>query len=164
MSVDLGFNRQNVLTLEVEPLDQTATIRREYYAAMADALRELPEVVAAGALDQRALNGGGTYGFPKADTGAAIEGPQRTVLPGYFQAISVRAVQGRLLEDADRVTGEAALINVTGAQKYFGGNAVDHTMQTKCKFPRQWRIVGVVPNLRHGGPPSPCGTRDVCIA
>jgi predicted permease len=152
VSVDLGFNTENVLTLEVEPLDQTAAIRREYYAALADALRQLPEVVEAGAFDQRALNGGGTYSFPKADTGIGIEGPQRTVLPGFFPAMSVRAVGGRLLEDADRVTGEAALINATGARRYFADNAVGHTLRTSGKFPRQWRIVGVVPDLRHGGP------------
>ena len=32
VSVDLGFDSANILTLEVEPLDQAAAIRREYYA------------------------------------------------------------------------------------------------------------------------------------
>lgn len=153
VSVDLGFDTANVLTLEVEPLDQAAAIRRQYYAALAEALRSLPEVVAVGAIDQQALTGGGVYGFPRADTGVNVEGPQRTVLPGYHEAMSVRPLAGRLLEDADLATGEAVLANITAAKQYFGGNAVGHWLgRMPNKNARQWRIVGVVPDIRHGGP------------
>ncbi len=153
VSVDLGFDATNVLTLEVEPLDEAAAIRREYYASLADALRRLPEVVSAGAIDQLALTGGGSYGFPTtADTGAQVGGPQRTVLPGYLEAMRVRPLAGRVLEDADRGTGEAVVVNASASQQYFGGNAIGHTLRTGGQKPRQWRIVGVVPNLRHGGP------------
>jgi putative ABC transport system permease protein len=152
VSVDLGFDATNVLTLEVEPLDQTAANRREYYVSLADALRRLPEVVSAGAIDHLALDGGGTYGFPRADTGANVAGPQRTVLPGYLEAMRVRPLAGRLLEDADRVTGEAVIVNAAASQRYFGGDALGHTLRSDDKIPRQWRIVGVVPNIRHGGP------------
>jgi putative ABC transport system permease protein len=153
VSVDLGFDVRNVLTFEVEPLDQTAAIRREFYASLADALRRLPEVVSAGAIDQLALDGGGYYGLPRADTGADFEGPQRTVLPGYLEAMGVRPLAGRLFDESDRVTGgEAVVVNAAASQRYFGGDAVGHTLRSGDKIPRQWRIVGVVPNLRHGGP------------
>jgi putative ABC transport system permease protein len=153
VSVDLGFDVRNVLTLEVEPLDQKAAIRREYYASLAEALRRLPAVVSAGAIDQLALDGGGYYGFPRADTGAHLEGPQRTVLPGYLEAMRVRPLAGRLLEESDRVTGgEAVVVNAAASRRYFGGDAVGHTLRSGDKIPRQWRIVGVVPNIRHGGP------------
>jgi predicted permease len=152
VSVDLGFDAANVLTMEVEPLDQSAAIRRDYYASLADALRQQPEVISAGAIDQLALTGGGTYYFPKADTGANIEGPQRTMLPGYLESMGVRAVSGRLFEAADRVTGEAVVVNATASRQYFGGNAVGHTLRLGDKNPRQLRIVGVVANIRHGGP------------
>ncbi|MFL6245477.1 MAG: FtsX-like permease family protein, partial [Thermoanaerobaculia bacterium] len=142
----------NVLTLEVEPLDQTAAVRRQYYASLAAALRRLPEVASAGAIDHIALNGGGTYWFPKADTGAGVEGPQRTVLPGFFESVGVHPIAGRLLEDADRTTGEAVVVNEIVSQKYFGGNALGHTLRIGNKIPRQLRIVGVVPNIRHSGP------------
>ena len=33
LSVDLGFDTANVLTVEVEPLEQTAAVRREYYVS-----------------------------------------------------------------------------------------------------------------------------------
>lgn len=152
VSVDLGFDAANVLTLEVEPLDQTADIRRNYYASLADSLRQLPEVASAGAIDQLALTGGARSGFVTADTGARFGGPQRTVLPGYFEAMGVRPLAGRLLEDGDRLTGEAVVINAAASQQQFGGNALGHTLRRGGKNPRQWRVVGVVPNIRHGGP------------
>lgn len=152
VSVDLGFDVSNVLTLEVEPLDQTAPIRREYYASLARALRYLPEVVSAGAIDQLALDGGGSYGFPTADTGDHIAGPQRTVLPGYLEAMGVRPLAGRLLEESDRVTGGAVVVNAAASQRYFGGAAVGHTLRSGDRIPRHWHIVGVVPNIRHAGP------------
>jgi predicted permease len=152
VSVDLGFDAANVLTLEVEPLDQAASLRRDYYASLAHALRELPEVVSAGAIDQLALGGGARFFGLTADTGASVDGPQRMVLPGYLEAMGVRAVAGRLFEDADRATGEAAVINAAASTQYFGGNAVGRTLRMGSKSPRHLRIVGVVANLRHGGP------------
>ena len=65
LSVDLGFDAVNVLTLEVEPLDQTAAVRRDYYASLANELRRLPEVASAGAIDQTGLDWGRRYGFSR---------------------------------------------------------------------------------------------------
>jgi predicted permease len=152
VSVDLGFDTANVLTLDVEPLDQTAAIRRDYYASLAEALRQLPEVMSAGALDQLALTGGGTYYYPTTDTGTRIGGPQRRVLPGYLQTMGIRAITGRLFEPADAVTGEAAIVNAASAEQYFGGAAVGRTVRMPGTPERRLRIVGVVPNVLHGGP------------
>jgi putative ABC transport system permease protein len=148
----LGFDAATVLTLEVEPLDQAAAIRRDYYASLADALRRLPEVVSAGAIDRLALGGGGTYWGVTTDTGANVDGPQRTVLPGYLEAMGVRPIAGRLFEDADRAAGEAAVVNTAASQQYFDGNAIGHTLRMGRKVQRHLRIVGVVPNIRHSGP------------
>jgi putative ABC transport system permease protein len=155
VSVDLGFDTANVLTLEVEPLEQTANVRRDYYVALADALRRLPEVVAAGAVNDRALSGSNTYSFPTLDTGEKLDGPERTVLPGYLEAMGVRPLAGRLLDEADRTTADVVVINATAAQRYYGGNAVGHTLTMGDKPPRLVRIVGVVPELRYRGPQGP---------
>ena len=152
VSVDLGFDADHVLTLQVEPLDRSAALRRDYYVSLADALRRLPEVAAVGAIDSSALRGGGPWGFPTADTGVDIPGFQRTVLPGYFEAMGVRPLAGRLLEEADRAAGEAVLVSATTSRKFFDGNAIGHTLRYGTKTVRHWRIVGIVPDLRHGGP------------
>jgi predicted permease len=158
VSVDPGFDAAGVLTFEVEPLDQTAAVRGPYYAALTTAIRAMPEVAAAGAIDQPALTGGGTYWFPRADNGADVEGPRHTVLPGYFEAMGIRPIAGRLPIDADRAADDAAVVNTTMSLKYFGGQAVGHVVRERMpaasqgKTPRAFRIVGVVPNIRHGGP------------
>ena len=152
VSIDLGFDTANVLTLEVEPLEEAATVRRDYYISLVDALRRLPEVVSAGGIDQLALSGGSSYSDTTTDTGENFDGPERTVLPGYLDAMAVRPLAGRLLEDPDRVTGDAIVVNATASRRYFGGSAVGHTIRMGDKRPRQLRIVGVVPDLRHRGP------------
>ena len=157
VSVDLGFDSADVLTLEVEPLEQSAALRRAYYPALAEALRQLPEVAAAGAIDQLGLRGGGWYAFAQADTGAQLEGPRRIVLPGYFEAMRVRPIAGRLFEDADRATGDVVVINAASSRQHFGGNAIGHMVRLLHDKQRHWRVVGVVPNIRHGGPEGPVG-------
>jgi predicted permease len=152
VSVDLGFDTANVLALEVEPLDQAADVRRDYYSALADTLRRLPDVVAVGAINDRALSGSNTYSFPTLDTGGKLDGPDRTVLPGYLEAMGVRPLAGRLLEETDRATADVVVVNATASQRYFAGEAVGHTLTMGDDPPRKMRIVGVVPDLRYRGP------------
>jgi predicted permease len=153
VAVDVGFSVDNVLTLEVEPLDRAPALRRGYYAAAIDAVRRLPEVTVAGAIDQSVLTGGGSYGSVSSDTGDRIFGPYRTVMPGYFQAVGVNAIAGRVLEDADRIGGDAVVVSAMLARQYFNGNALGHTLRMgDQKNPRLLRIVGVVPDIKHRGP------------
>jgi putative ABC transport system permease protein len=152
LDVDLGYDPSAVLTFEVEPIDQSATERNQFYPALQTALLRLPGVTAVGAIDQGTLMGGSTYRFMKSDIGADIGGPSHIVLPGYFEAMGVRPLMGRLLEDTDRAPGEAALVNATANAKYFRGAAVGHTLETNGPTRRRFRIVGVVPDLKHGGP------------
>jgi predicted permease len=153
VSVDVGYDPARILTMEVEPLDQTAAVRRQYYPALTSALRAMPQVAAVGAIDSLALGGGATFVGAKLENGAPFDGPQRTVLPGFFEALGVRPVAGRLLIDADRASGESAVVmNAAAAARYFNGDAVGRTLRTEGRTPRQMRIVGVVPTLRHNGP------------
>jgi predicted permease len=160
VSVDLGFDATKVLTLEVEPLEQSIALRREYYASLAAALRRLPQVASAGAIDQLGLGGGGQFGFRTTDMGAQMSGFERILLPGYFEAMGIRPLGGRLFEDNDRAIGEAVILNATAARQYFGGNPVGHTLKS-LKFlgndVRRWRIIGVVPDLLHSGPEASAG-------
>ncbi len=152
VSLDLGYNTENVLTLEVEPLDQSAVVRRQYYADLVETLRKFPETLSAGAIDHLALTGGSSHEFLKTDTGGAIGGPKRTVTPGYLEAMAVRPLAGRLFEQADLATGDVAILNASASHEHFSGDAVGHSLSTMDKNPRQFRIVGVVPDIRHGGP------------
>ncbi|MEO8521784.1 MAG: ADOP family duplicated permease [Acidobacteriota bacterium] len=154
VAVDLGFNTANVLTLEVEPLDRTTSVRWQYYTALADELRRQPEVLSAGAVNQLALTGGGSwFSFRGAGTSQQLGGFQHTILPGYFKAMGVHPIAGRLLEEGDRPSGDAVVVNAMAARQAFQGNAVGQTL-VAGDGKRDWRIVGVVPDIRHGGPES----------
>jgi putative ABC transport system permease protein len=153
VSVDLGYNADNVLTLEVEPLDRAPAMRREYYTSLTAAMRQMPEVISAGAIDQTGLSGGGFYTSVSTDLGNRVAGPQRTVLPGYFESVGVTPIAGRLLEDADRVTSDAVVVSESFARFYFGGHALGHTLRIgDAKNQRSLRIVGMVPDIKHRGP------------
>ncbi|MGH9410020.1 MAG: ADOP family duplicated permease [Vicinamibacterales bacterium] len=152
LDVNLGYDPSSVLTLEVEPVEQTATLRTQFYATLQSQLLHLPDVSAVGAIDETTLTGGASFSFLTGDSGVDVDGAIRTVLPGYFEAVGLRPLQGRLLTDADRATGEAALISASGNAKYFNGAALGHTATTGGKAPRTFRIVGVVADLKHGGP------------
>lgn len=152
-SVDVGYDPTGVLTLEVEPVDRSAAVRIDYYRALTSALQAMPQVVAAGGLDAFALEGGGMFVGMTTDAGASIQGPTRTVLPGYFEAIGVRPTSGRVFTAADRVEGESpVVVNALAAARHFGGNALGQAIRQDDSSPRYFRVVGVVPNLRLGDP------------
>jgi hypothetical protein len=75
------------------------------------------------------------------------------VFPGYFQSVGVTPISGRLLEDADRATGDAVVVSESFARVHFGGNALGRSLRMgNQKNQRQLHIVGVVPEIRHRGP------------
>ena len=85
------------------------------------------------------------------------------MLPGYLEAMGVRPIAGRLLEDADRVTADVVVVNATASRRYFGGNAVGHTLTMGDKTPRQLRIVGVVPDSGTVAHKDRCGQSSTCF-
>jgi putative ABC transport system permease protein len=155
VSVDLGYDPGRILTMEVEPIEKSATVRNQYYPALVHTLSAIPEVAAVGALDALGLRGGGMFAFLRTETGQSLDGPLRTVLPGYFESLEVRPVMGRLFVEADRARGDAIIINATSAAKYFPDGPLGHTLQMQGKAVRVMRIVGVIPDLRHGEPSRP---------
>jgi predicted permease len=156
VSVDLGYDPGRILTLEVEPLEKSASVRSQYYPALLQTLSAIPEVAAVGALDAFALRGGSSFmGLRPEGGGPPLDGPQRTVLPGFFESLDVRPVIGRLFVDADRTRGDVVIINTTCAAKYFPGGALGQIVRSSGRSPRVMQIVGVVPDLRHGEPSRP---------
>ena len=150
LDVDLGFNPGAVLTMEVEPIEMTADVRRQYYPALLEALRALPGVAAVGAVDSLPLRDGYTVAFLKSDSRSNIV--MKQVLPGYFEAIGQRLLQGRFPTEADRTGAEpVALINETSARRFFAnGSPVGRMLETTDQ--PSARIIGVVGDVRIHGP------------
>jgi predicted permease len=153
VGVDVGFDPGAVLTFEVEPLETAASVRQEYYPALLNALRTLPELAAAGAVDSLPLRDGYSVTFVKGHGQANVV--MKQVLPGYFEALGQPVKLGRLPTESDRTGAEpVVLINEDAARRFFpDGSPVGRfleTFGTKDQFPR--RIIGVVGNVRLHGP------------
>jgi predicted permease len=158
--VATGFNAEHVLTAHLSlptarypERNQTAIFFRQLF----ERLRALPGVRAVGATNLLPLDGGDMSRY------LAIEGYEnnsqeparahpRVVTPGYFQALELRLLYGRLLAEAD--DGQAppvAVINETAARRYWPGqNPVGRRLHIEGT--EEWReIVGVVGDVKHWG-------------
>lgn len=156
LGVDVGFDPDAVLMMEVEPVDPVPAVREQFYTELLQRLQTLPEIAAVGAVDSGTLAGGATeYVVREPETHAHIVG--RQVRPGYFEALGLKATLGRLPTEIDRTSAEpVVVINQEAARVLFPNvSPLDRTIQTAIDNDPPRRIIGVVPNVRYGGPQSP---------
>ena len=158
--VDLGFDPQNVLTLQLQlprtdyPDDERVVA---FYQQVTERIQELPGVRSAGAVRVVPL------ARPIGDWSITIEGRPSTrnenpngdfqwVTPGYFAAMGMSLVGGRLLNDQDRQdTQLVVVINDTMAARYWPGQDAlgkRFHMGGSTKMPPV-TIVGIVRGTRH---------------
>lgn len=109
LKVDPGFRPENVLTLRVAlPNAQYSKPEqiRGFYDGLLDHVRQLPGVKSAGAVSLLPL-GGNTSGTIVVDSqsvpkqATTPEADQRIATPGYFEAMGISLVHGRLFENRD---------------------------------------------------------------
>jgi predicted permease len=144
LRVDLGFDPESLLTMEVRPVDPAPAARAAYYPELLRAIRQLPGVAAAGGIDV----------LPLAETyvrlNVSASGRQLTLahaLPGYFEALGSTPLAGRLPnEDHRRAGRDVAVLNETMASQLFpGGSAVGESLQI---LNTSFHILGVVADIR----------------
>ncbi len=168
-AVDPGFDPSGVLTARVslpeasykEPKDIVA-----FYQRLLSEVAVLPGVQVAGAADAVPMTpGGGSYGFTiqGRPTPAVQEWPIADVVsatPGYFEALGLRRLRGRLFEERDNSqVPDVALINETMARTFWPGQDPVGAKLTFEADQKHWvEIVGVVGDVRTqelGAPPKP---------
>jgi predicted permease len=157
--IDLGFETSNVLTaqLQVPATDypRPADVVR-FHREVIDRVAQIPGVGAAGSV--RVLPLARSIG----DWSIRIEGrpyvPEenpngdyQAVTPGYFQAMGLRLVRGRLLNADDREDSRpVVVINQTMAERYWPGEDAVGRQFIMGTDDKPWlTIVGVVGNVRH---------------
>jgi putative ABC transport system permease protein len=150
-AVDLGFNPDGLVTMEVLPLERTPAARKEYYRALLHQLRTVPGIASAGLVDNFAL-GDSTSFSSVIVAGQSKETTAFEVLPGYFETIGARLRAGRLPTEADDLSGSrGVIINESAARALFPeGSAVGREF-TRAPGP-PWTVLGVIADLRHRGP------------
>ena len=158
-SVEPGFDASGVLTFAVpfpDGSDEGAPERVRTAEQIIDDLRALQGVVAVGAVRQLPITGNGWTSLFAVEgagaDGASFEIAHREADAGYFDAMQVPVVRGRLFEDDEE---NALLVNETFARRAFGtddpvGRRIAFT-ENPSEQSTWWRIVGVVGDERQNG-------------
>ena len=154
-----GFRKTNVVSA-VLTLPRTRYAgkepQRQFFMNLIERMKTVPGVESAGAVSALPMSAVGTdFSLPFSIPGVQIppnERPRvktRVVLPGYFQAMAIPLVRGRILDKFDEAPGHAfGLINEAMARQYF--SETDPIGQ-KLGVPMAGtlEIVGVVGDVRH---------------
>ena len=150
VAVDVGFDPDAVITMEVVPVTTDPSTIERYYVALAESLRQVPGVQAAGGVDQLPLGGIATKSVARVD-GEAFPVDLRRFVPGYFEALGVPLADGRLPVAAE-LGGPlpAAVVNEQAARRLFPSGFALGRQIVVAKT--TYQVVGVVGNVRHGGP------------
>ncbi len=156
--VDTGFRADGVLTMRIALPEQKYSKPEQtqlFYRELLTKVRALPGVDAAGATSGLPLGGTGWSGTVNVDTravqpqDASPEADQRPVEPGYFEALGIPLLRGRLFDNRDIATAApVAIIDETMAQTYWPHeDAIGKRIRAGGG---NWRsIVGVVHHVRY---------------
>ncbi len=159
-SAGLGFATAHVLTVAVDPElsgyspERTQTLYRQ----LLETLGSLPGVQAAGATNGPLLKGdsqGGNISIAgyKSGPDEDMDVEEDAVSPGYFPALGIPLLAGRVLAPEDTATGQkVALVNETFAKHFFGSTTAALGRQLMYGFgghPPDTMIVGVVADTKH---------------
>jgi putative ABC transport system permease protein len=144
---DPGFTTGQAVLSTIElPRSMTVDAARPYFDTVLERVRAVPGVEAAGFAQFVPIAGLSRRGFTMEGyvprEGEDTEFHFNTVTPEYFETMGIRAIRGRLFEDADRSGRLVAVVNHTLAERYFGGDAVGR--QLVDSGGRQLEIIGVV--------------------
>jgi putative ABC transport system permease protein len=166
---DLGFSTRGVLTFSVSITDERqrdATAVTQFFRTLEERLRMVPGVDAVGAISMLPIAQTGVNGpvrIPdrviKPEESPLAE--MRAVTPGYFAAVEVRAIAGRLPDERDLATGPpVAAISETLARELWPGESpgavVGRRIGSGFDPNNVWReIVGITRDVRSRRPDAP---------
>jgi hypothetical protein len=157
LHVDPGYDPHGVLTFltvgdakDVEPERRLAFLRE-----LEDRLRSIPGVRSVGGATGLPLHAVGPPDGIQWSSEQVPAGPERradieTVLPGYFETLQSRILQGRAFTEADNTGAQkVAVIDQSLAEKVFPNqSALDRRICVYIPDPTWLRVIGVVEHQR----------------
>jgi predicted permease len=155
-AVNLGFNSENVLTVD---LARTRKGVDAFYREVLERITALPQVRVAGAINFRPLYGPAwgqditIEGRPPRPRGDYIWAGHRSVSLGYFRAMGIPLLKGRSFVATD-LDKSVAVISETMARRYWPGeDPVGKRFGVNCSgTPCKWNsIIGVVGDVKEDG-------------
>ena len=161
-NVTPGFRTENILTLRLQlPRSKyrDEAQRAAFYKQLEERLRTLPGVESVGAINflqlagQRSATGFTIVGRPEPPPGEHPVTDVRVVTPGYFNAMAIPLIQGRLLDERDTAqSSRVLLINETMARLYWPDeDPLGKRISVNWSNPGEDEIVGVVGDIRDMG-------------
>jgi predicted permease len=161
-AADRGFDSNNVLLLQVDlpaaynNRDKVAV----FFSEATSRIRTLPGVMAAGAISDFFIHRQPDYRIslegqpPRAPGDAAPPLTEDQIVPGYFEAMRIPLLRGRLLQDSDLAAGAApvVVINNEMARRFWPGQdpvgkRLKYGLDPGANMP--WKtVVGVVADMR----------------
>ncbi len=159
-SVDPGFNPAGALTAQI-PLSQRKypedSQRVAFYTQLIEKVAALPGVQAAGAAMVTPLSGNDfVLGFriegrPPYPAGSEPDTNYYSVTPGYFKAMGIPLLRGRLFTERDtKDAPRVIIINETMAKRFFPGEDPIGKRLHVTMGPVLYReIVGIVGDVKH---------------
>jgi putative ABC transport system permease protein len=155
LGVHTGFAKENVLVARVSLPPQTygdAKDRLHFYQQILLGLRSLPDVRAAGWVSLPPLGGEGSV------TGISVPGAARTksetpvanyrpASPGYFQAMGIPLLQGRIFDPSDQ-DRKVVVVSQGVAERFWPGkNPIGETCVTHWGSEVPAEVIGVVGDI-----------------
>jgi putative ABC transport system permease protein len=159
-SVPPGFDANGVLTAQISlPINLYRTQEQQlaFFRRLEEQVAALPGVESAGlanALPLQGFNLGTSVqrdDLPLAPQGTLPSTGTGVVTPGYFSALHIRLVRGRLLDSSDsRNSPNSLVVNEAFVRRYFPN---ENSIARRLKVADQgvWTIVGVVEDSKQRG-------------
>jgi putative ABC transport system permease protein len=162
LQVDPGFRAERVLTMDVGLTAKYSSGDRVVaaYAEMLERVGRLPGVVSAGATQRLPVRGqpyGESFqieGRPMRSPGDLLDMQYRVVAPGYFSAMQIPLLQGRLLSEQDTEDSPRVVVISERLARLHFQNESPIGRRVTINDPKSgpWEeIVGVVGDVRHWG-------------
>ncbi|MGA9774088.1 MAG: ABC transporter permease [Blastocatellia bacterium] len=162
--VNLGFDPQNVLTMQLNPKGAKygqPTARREFYRQLIDRLEAQPGVIAASAVLIRPMEGPVGWDMPFTLEGQSVAEAQKNIVPNfeavtahYFRTFRIPVKAGREFTDQDTDQSPlSVIISETMAKSLFadGVDPLGKRIKLGTSSPDSpWRvIVGIAGDVRY---------------
>jgi putative ABC transport system permease protein len=156
MGMDLGFRTDHVLAMNInlpELRYRTAGDRLAFYQSLEARVEALPGVQRAAFANRLPMRGGWSTGIQMDNVSPNLPAPDaQAVSHGYFAALGIPVIRGRLLTPADR-NGQpfVAVVNAEFSRLYLNGGDPIGLQFHRSPGPPYFTIVGVVSDVRRGG-------------
>ena len=161
VNVDLGFDRESVLTARISlPRSKYAKPAQvgAFYDELLQRVKALPGVESAGMINHTPLTGFGLIAFMQVEGNPGLDKKKDaavgigTVSPEYFQTMKIPLLSGRNYDARDGEDGQkVAIVNQAFANRFFPkGDSLGKRVSFGCEESKGLcrTIVGVVGNIR----------------